>query len=130
MYARHAYYSTLTSNCACHMASLCILSCCVEACTDCDHTLSAVTYLLFSPSGSKQLNRMLNTVIMTNIANAKCSFSGNPCLKPSLIDHAKELPTITGDMPLCDKKRTQKLSYIWEVSCWSQFGISELMTFI
>ena len=52
---------------------------------------------------------MLNTVIMTSIANAKCSFRGNPSLKPSLIDHAKELPTITGDMALCDKKRTEKV---------------------
>ena len=52
---------------------------------------------------------MLITVIMTNIANAKCSFSGNPSLKPSLIDHAKELPTITGAMALCDKKGQKKL---------------------
>ena len=51
---------------------------------------------------------MLSTVIMTSIANAKCSFRGNPSLKPSLIDHAKELPTITGAMALCDKKKKQK----------------------
>ena len=51
---------------------------------------------------------MLNTVIMTSITNAKCSFSGNPSLKPSLIDHAKELPTITGAMALCVIKKEQK----------------------
>ena len=72
---------------------------------------------------------MLNTVIMTSITNAKCSFSGNPSLKPSLIDHAKELPTITGAMALCDKKRTEKVTYGKSVAGFN-FGLSELMRFI
>lgn len=72
---------------------------------------------------------MLNTVIMTSITNAKCSFSGNPSLKPSLIDHAKELPTITGAMALSDKKRTEKVTYGKSVAGFN-FGLSELMRFI
>ena len=73
---------------------------------------------------------MLSTVIMTSIANAKCSFRGNPSLKPSLIDHAKELPTITGAMALCDKKKkTEKVTYGKSVAGFN-FGLSELMRFI
>ena len=66
---------------------------------------------------------------MTSITNAKCSFSGNPSLKPSLIDHAKELPTITGAMALRDKKRTEKVTYGKSVAGFN-FGLSELMRFI
>lgn len=39
---------------------------------------------------------MHSTHTKVNITKAKCSSNGNPSLKPSLIDHAKALPVITG----------------------------------
>ena len=69
--------------------------------------LAASIRLLFSPSGSAQAMRMHSTHTKVNITKAKCSSNGNPSLKPSLIDHAKALPVITGAKALKAKYRTR-----------------------
>ena len=60
------------------------------------YTSTASGCFLFNPSGIRQLITIASTLPTDNIKKAKHTFNGKPSLKPSLIDHAKELPITTG----------------------------------
>ena len=64
------------------------------------YTLVSSGCLLFNPSGRTQLVAIASTLPMDNNVKAKCTFRGKPSLRPSLMDHAKMLPTTTGDTAL------------------------------
>ena len=64
------------------------------------YTLVSSGCLLFNPSGRTQLVAIASTLPMDNNVKAKCTFRGKPRLRPSLMDHAKMLPTTTGDTAL------------------------------